>query len=251
MDSTDCAVAIIGGSIDLGVKEWQLISVETPYGETPVTLFMGSMGGKDVAYLSRHGEGHTTPPHLINYRANLWALGKIGVKKIISTNAVGSLREELSPGKSVLIDQFIDLTKKRESTYSAIGDVRHVSMANPVCPVLGSCINVGIRGAICVVIDGPQFSTFAESMLYRQWGCDLIGMTNMPEAKLARELGICYAAVGLVTDYDCWRRQETVTYDIVKEVAKKGQMAMRKILTDAVQQIGDKSDTCTYCSEAA
>lgn len=213
-------LGVIGGS---GVYEfpglrnerWQ--RVETPWGAPSDELHFGELPlgeGRilDMVFLPRHGRGHPHSPSSINYRANIDALKRVGVTDIISVSAVGSLKEELPPGSFVIVDQFIDRTFAREKSFFGEGFVAHVSMADPVCPRLGDHIEAAcrannishVRGGTYLVMEGPQFSTLAESNLYRSWGCSVIGMTNMPEAKLAREAEICYATVAMVTDYDCW-----------------------------------------------
>ena len=173
---------------------------------------LGELAGQPVAFLPRHGSGHKAPPSGINFRANIDALKRVGCTEIVSLSAVGSLTAGLAPGSFVIVDQFIDRTFAREKSFFGDGLVAHVSMADPVCPHLGELIEFAardvdaniVRGGTYLVMEGPQFSTRAESELYRTWGCDVIGMTNMPEAKLAREAEMCYATIAMVTDYDCW-----------------------------------------------
>ena len=188
---------------------------------------IGELNGQPIAFLPRHGRGHKIPPSEINYRANIDALKRLGVTDIVSVSAVGSLREHLTPGMFVIVDQFIDRTFAREKSFFGNGLVAHVSMAHPVCSRLGQHLHaaaqqVGIpaaRGGTYLVMEGPQFSSLAESELYRSWQCDVIGMTNMPEAKLAREAEICYATVAMVTDYDCWHpNHDDVTVDAIVKV---------------------------------
>ena len=208
-------LGIIGGSgvyaMDgLEYARWQRVA--SPWGEPSDDLFFGVLDGVDVVFLPRHGRGHVRSPSDINYRANIDALKRAGVTDIISMSACGSLREDLSPGTFVLVDQFIDRTVKRETSFFGAGFVAHVSMAHPVCPRLARALADAARaekipcveGGTYIVMEGPQFSSLAESTLYRSWGCDVIGMTNMPEAKLAREAELPYATVAMVTDYDCW-----------------------------------------------
>jgi len=208
-------IGLIGGSglydIDgLEERTWQ--RVWTPWGAPSDALLTGRLGGVRCVFLPRHGRGHPNPPSALNYRANIAALKQLGVTEILSLSAVGSLREELPPGHFVLVDQFIDRTFAREKSFFGPGCVAHVSVAEPVCRRLGDALEAAAgglglpfaRGGTYLVMEGPQFSTRAESRLYRQWGCDVIGMTNMPEAKLAREAELCYATVAMVTDYDCW-----------------------------------------------
>ena len=208
-------LGVIGGSgvydIDgLAGKRWQ--KVDSPFGAPSDELLCGELDGQPMVFLPRHGRGHRIPPSEINFRANIDALKRLGVTDVISVSAVGSLREHLHPGMFVIVDQFIDRTFTRAKTFFGTGLVAHVSMAHPVCSRLGDHLEaamraVGIdlaRGGTYLVMEGPQFSSLAESELYRTWNCDVIGMTNMPEAKLAREAEMCYATVAMVTDYDCW-----------------------------------------------
>jgi 5'-methylthioadenosine phosphorylase len=208
-------LGIIGGSglYDLpGLENARKAPMATPWGEPSDELHYGEIAGMPVVFLARHGAGHVLPPSLINYRANIDALKRAGVTSLVSVSACGSFREDLPPGTFVLVDQFIDRTFAREKSFFGPGCVAHVSMADPVSPNLVDRVEAaakaeGIahsRGGTYLVMEGSQFSTRAESMLYRTWGCDVIGMTNMPEAKLAREAEICYATVAMVTDYDCW-----------------------------------------------
>jgi 5'-methylthioadenosine phosphorylase len=183
--------------------------------------------GRRLAFLPRHGRGHRIPPSQVNYRANIEALKRVGVTQVIAFSAVGSLREDLSPGTFVIVDQYIDRTFAREKSFFGPGFAAHVSMADPVCARLGDALEKAakprripvVRGGAYIVMEGPQFSTRAESELYRSWGCDVIGMTNMPEAKLAREAEMCYATVAMVTDYDCWHpHHEDVTASAILKV---------------------------------
>lgn len=209
-------LGIIGGSglYDIeGLEDRATVEVETPWGAPSDVLLTGRIGDVRLVFLPRHGRGHRIPPSQLNYRANIDALKRAGCTDLISLSAVGSLREELPPGTFVVVDQFIDRTFARESSFFGHGLVAHVSMADPVCPRLAGLAAEAARGAGASVVEGgtylamegPQFSTRAESELYRAWGCHVIGMTNMPEAKLAREAELPYACVAMVTDYDCWR----------------------------------------------
>jgi 5'-methylthioadenosine phosphorylase len=210
---------IIGGSglyqID-GIKVIDELDIDTPYGKPSSALTLATINGHEVVFLPRHGKSHSIPPHKINYRANIYAMKLAGVSQIISISAVGSLRENIEPGHFVLVDQFVDRTRERSSTFFDGPVVAHISMADPSCNTLRSrlqqsCEKEGItthgKGTY-LVMQGPQFSTRAESELYRSWGMDVIGMTNMPEAKLAREAEICYATVAMCTDFDCWHEDE-------------------------------------------
>jgi len=209
-------VGVLGGSgiyeLD-GLEDARWQKVASPFGEPSDEILIGHLAGVRFAFLPRHGRGHQLPPSEINYLANIDALKRVGVTDLISIGACGSLREELSPGTFVLVDQFVDRTFARDRTFFGTGFVAHVSMARPVCARLGDALgaaarSIGIpivRGGTYLAMEGPQFSSRAESDLYRSWKCDVIGMTNMPEAKLAREAEICYASVAMVTDYDCWK----------------------------------------------
>ncbi len=208
-------LGIVGGSgiyalEGLAGARWE--KVESPFGAPSDELLLGELDGVALAFLPRHGRGHPIPPSQINYRANVDALKRVGVTDLISLSACGSLREDLAPGSFVLVDQFIDRTHARATSFFETGLVAHVSLARPVCAPLVDRIEqaareLGLpcrRGGTYLAMEGPQFSSLAESRLYRAWGCDVIGMTNMPEAKLAREAELCYASVAMVTDYDCW-----------------------------------------------
>jgi 5'-methylthioadenosine phosphorylase len=210
---------IIGGSglyaID-GIEILDRLQIDTPYGPPSADLLLAKTDNEEVIFLPRHGEGHKIPPHKINYRANIYAMKLAGVTNIISISAVGSLREEIVPGHFVLVDQFVDRTRHRDSSFFDGPVVAHVSMADPLCKsmrsaLLKACSTAGItthESGTYLVMQGPQFSTRAESKLYRSWGMDVIGMTNMQEARLAREAEICYATVAMSTDYDCWHEEE-------------------------------------------
>jgi 5'-methylthioadenosine phosphorylase len=247
MSSKDArqVLGIIGGSgvydIDgLAGKRWQKVS--SPFGEPSDELLCGELDGQPMVFLPRHGRGHRIPPSEINFRANIDALKRLGVTDVISVSAVGSLREHLHPGMFVIVDQFIDRTFARTKSFFGTGLVAHVSMAHPVCGRLcdhleAAAREAGIdvaRGGTYLVMEGPQFSSLAESELYRTWNCDVIGMTNMPEAKLAREAEICYATVAMVTDYDCWHPQhDDVTVDAIIKVllanAEKARALVKKM----------------------
>lgn len=212
-------IGILGGSglSDLeGLEGRATLAIETPWGAPSGPLLSGRIGAVDVCFLSRHGPGHAIAPSQINYRANIAALKHAGCTDIISISAVGSLRETHAPGHFVLVDQFIDRTTQRKASFFDQGIVAHVALADPVCPRLSAMAGQAacLAGAsvtqsgVYLAIEGPQFSTRAESRLYRQWGCDVIGMTNMPEAKLAREAELPYASIAMVTDYDSWRDAE-------------------------------------------
>jgi 5'-methylthioadenosine phosphorylase len=223
-------IGIIGGSglyeID-GLEDQHWEHVSTPWGEPSDALLFGKLGGVQLVFLPRHGRGHRRSPSDLNYRANIDALKRVGVTDILSLSAVGSLRADLPPGHFVIVDQFIDRSFARTKSFFSVGCVAHVSMADPVCTRLGDALERTARqldlpvtrGGTYLVMEGPQFSTRAESQLYRSWGCSVIGMTNMPEAKLAREAEICYATVAMVTDFDCWHDEhDAVTVDQVVKI---------------------------------
>ncbi|MDB9951221.1 S-methyl-5'-thioadenosine phosphorylase [Candidatus Thioglobus sp.] len=230
MSDSKSVLGVIGGSgvyeiNGLQNKRWKKVS--SSFGEPSDELLFGDLNGQEMVFLPRHGRGHRIPPSEINYRANIDALKRAGVTEIISVSAVGSLKEELKPGVFVIVDQFIDRTFAREKSFFTSGLVAHVSMANPVCSRLGNHIqsaakSIGIeivRGGVYIAMEGPQFSSIAESELYRSWGCDVVGMTNMPEAKLAREAEMCYVSVAMVTDYDCWHTEhDNVSVDAMIKV---------------------------------
>lgn len=223
-------IGIIGGSgvydiEGLANKRWERIT--SPFGEASDELLFGELNGQQMVFLPRHGRGHKIPPSEINFRANIDVLKRAGVTDVISVSAVGSLRENLRPGMFVIVDQFIDRTFSRVKSFFGSGLVAHVSMAHPVCTRLGDHLEAAAReasievarGGTYLVMEGPQFSSLAESELYRSWNCDVIGMTNMPEAKLAREAELCYATVAMVTDYDCWHpNHDDVTVDAIIKV---------------------------------
>src|SRR5579864_9518743 len=249
-------IGIIGGSglyeID-GLADVAWRRVESPFGETSDEFCFGTLGGQEVVFLPRHGRGHKLPPSNINFHANIDALKRVGVTDIISLSAVGSLREDLTPGDFVVIDQFIDRTFAREKSFFGPGCVAHVSMAHPVCGRIGDAVAAaaapaGIavkRGGTYLVMEGMQFSTLAESELYRGWGCDLIGMTNMPEAKLAREAEICYATVAMVTDYDCWHPgHDDVAVDMILSVLNANAAHARALVREVVPLLSRHDGPC-------
>src|ERR1700686_2580352 len=248
---TGRVIGIIGGSglyrIDgLADVEWR--RVESPFGRVSDEFCFGHLGGHRVVFLPRHGRGHVLPPSAINFRANIDALKRCGVTDIVSLSAVGSLREDLAPGDFVVIDQFVDRTFARDKSFFGPGCVAHVSMARPVCRRIGDAVaaaapraGIGMkRGGTYLVMEGPQFSTLAESDLYRSWRCDVIGMTNMPEAKLAREAEICYATVAMVTDYDCWHpAHDAVTVDMILSVLNANADRAKALVRRVVPHIRD------------
>ncbi|MDX2264015.1 MAG: S-methyl-5'-thioadenosine phosphorylase [Hyphomicrobiales bacterium] len=226
---TKAVLGIIGGSglYDLpGLENKRRERVASPWGEPSSDLLMGEIGGLPIVFLPRHGAGHAIPPSAINYRANIDVLKRAGVTDLVSVSACGSFREELPPGHFVIVDQFIDRTFAREKSFFGKGCVAHVAMADPISPGLADKVEAAAkaegvphtRGGTYLAMEGPQFSTRAESHLYRAWGCHVIGMTNMPEAKLAREAEICYASVAMVTDFDCWH-EDHADVDITAIIA--------------------------------
>jgi len=235
-------LGVIGGSgvYDIeGLEGATWRHVESPWGEPSDALLCGRLGGVDMVFLPRHGRGHRLTPTTINYRANIDAMKRAGVTDILSLSACGSLREDLEPGTFVMVDQFIDMTYARTKSFFGPGFVAHVSMAHPVCPRLKAALGavaarIGVPhhlGGTYLTIEGPQFSSLAESRLYRTWGCDVIGMTNMPEAKLAREAEIPYATVAMVTDFDCWHpdHDHVKVSDVIEALHKNADNARRLI----------------------
>jgi 5'-methylthioadenosine phosphorylase len=249
-------IGIIGGSglyhIDgLENPEWRRI--ETPWGSPSDELLFGRLDGVRCVFLPRHGRGHPVSPTHLNYRANIDALKRAGCTEVISMSAVGSLSADLAPGQFVIVDQFIDRSFAREKSFFGEGCVAHVSMAHPVCSRLGDHLEEAARsidlpvtrGGTYLVMEGPQFSTRAESELYRAWGCSVIGMTNMPEAKLAREAELCYATVAMVTDYDCWHPDhDHVTVDAVVKVLLGNADRARSLVKAVVPRLGTKRHVC-------
>jgi 5'-methylthioadenosine phosphorylase len=249
-------LGVIGGSgvyaID-GLAGARFEKVETPFGAPSDEILVGELGGTPVAFLPRHGRGHRIPPSEINYRANVDALKRVGATDLVSLGACGSLREELEPGTFVLVDQFVDQTFARAKSFFGTGCVAHVSMARPVCARLGDLLHAAararaipiVRGGTYLAMEGPHFSSRAESELYRSWGCDLIGMTSMPEAKLAREAELCYASVAMVTDYDCWHaeRAHVEVADIAALLAANADRA-RELVAAAARGIEPRPRPC-------
>ncbi len=243
-------IGVLGGSgiydiEGLAHKRW--VKVDSPFGAPSDELLFGDLDGQQMVFLPRHGRGHRIAPHEINFRANIDALKRSGVTDLVSVSAVGSLKEELPPGTFVLVDQFIDRTIARHKSFFGTGMVAHVSLAHPVCRRLGDHLEAAataagirtVRGGTYLVMEGPQFSAKAESELYRTWGCDVIGMTNMPEAKLAREAEICYATVAMVTDFDCWHPgHDAVTVQQIIHVLLANADKARSLLHHAAPGIG-------------
>ena len=247
-------IGVLGGSgvydIDgLANKRW--VKVDSPFGAPSDELLFGDLDGQRMVFLPRHGRGHRIAPGDINFRANIDALKRSGVTDLISVSAVGSLREQLPPGTFVIVDQFIDRTFARNKSFFGTGLVAHVSMAHPVCQRLGDHLEAAaraagiaaVRGGTYLVMEGPQFSTLAESRLYRSWGCDVIGMTNMPEAKLAREAEICYATVAMVTDFDCWHEDhDAVTVNQIIQVLLANADKARSLVRHVAHRITGDGD---------
>ncbi|PHQ69119.1 MAG: S-methyl-5'-thioadenosine phosphorylase [Sneathiella sp.] len=249
-------IGVIGGSgvYELeGLRETRWERVSSPFGDPSDAMLFGRLGDVDMVFLPRHGRGHKIPPSEINYRANIDAMKRAGVTEIISVSACGSFEENLSPGTFVIVDQFIDRTIDRKKSFFGTGLVAHVSMAHPVCGRLGDVLEQaahaeGIavhRGGTYLAMEGPQFSSLAESELYRSWGCQVIGMTNMPEAKLAREAEMCYATVAMVTDYDCWHPDhDAVEVSKIIEVLTKNGDNARGLVKSAAPELGKRTETC-------
>jgi len=247
-------LGVIGGSgvyQMANLKEAERLEIETPWGAPSDAVVRGKLNGVEVAFLARHGAGHVLPPSDINYRANIEAMKRAGVTDLISLSACGSFRKKLIPGTFVIVDQFIDRTSAREKSFFGPGFVAHVSMAQPVCPALGdaleaSCKDLEIphhRGGTYLAIDGPQFSSLAESNLYRSWDCDVIGMTNMPEAKLAREAELPYASAAMVTDYDCWyEKAGAVEVGLILETMKQNTANAVRLIENVTARLGAERD---------
>jgi 5'-methylthioadenosine phosphorylase len=249
-------VGVLGGS---GIYELEELSgarwekVESPFGPPSDDLLIGEIDGTRLVFLPRHGRGHRIPPSEINYRANIDALKRAGVTDLISVSACGSLREGLHPGTFVLVDQYVDRTFARDKSFFTTGCVAHVSMARPVCDRLAGCVEAAanasdisiVRGGTYLAMEGPQFSGRAESELYRFWGCDVIGMTNMPEAKLAREAEICYASIAMVTDYDCWHddHADVAVADIVAVLTSNANRG-RALVSEFARRFGERPAAC-------
>ena len=243
------AIGIIGGSglyAMSGLTNTSEIRVKTPFGDPSEAVVLGTLEGKRVAFLARHGRGHRLLPGEINYRANVYAMKLLGVERIISVSAVGSLKEDLRPGEFMVPDQFFDRTKKRVSTFFGDGLVAHVAFAHPTCGQLSgvladACVHEAVmvhRRGTYICIEGPQFSTLAEAEAHRQWRFDVIGMTNVTEAKLAREAEICYATIAMITDFDCWHPEhETVTASQIIATLNQNAENAQKVLRTAVREL--------------
>jgi len=253
---TPAVIGVIGGSgvyeID-GLQNTRWEKVASSYGEPSDELLFGDLDGQEMVFLPRHGRGHRIPPSELNFRANIDALKRAGVTEILSVSACGSLKAELPPGHFVIVDQFIDRTFAREKSFFGTGLVAHVGLGHPVCSRLGDALETSLReldiphtrGGTYLAMEGPQFSTKAESNLYRSWDCDVIGMTNMPEAKLAREAEICYATVAMVTDFDCWHPDhDHVTVDAIIEVLMGNADKARSLVKQVAPKLSGRTDSC-------
>jgi 5'-methylthioadenosine phosphorylase len=255
-------VGVIGGSglYEMeGLEEVQEISLTTPFGDPSDSFILGRLEGKKVAFLPRHGKGHRISPSSLNFRANIYAMKLLGVQWIIGVSAVGSMKESIHPGHMVIPNQFIDRTTGRANTFFSDGIVGHISFADPVCPVLSQILfqagkEVGAtiqKDGTYLCIEGPQFSTRAESKLYRTWGVDIIGMTNLPEAKLAREAEICYATIAFVTDYDCWHdEEEDVSVKEILRILAKSAKTAKSAIRNAMKYLPEKREClCAHALE--
>lgn len=257
---TQTTIGVIGGSglYDIeGLTDLEEVSVDTPFGVPSDLYVTGMLDGIKLVFLPRHGRGHRLLPSEVPYRANIYGMKKLGVQRIISVSAVGSMKEEIVPGHIVIPDQFFDRTQgKRASTFFGNGVAGHVQFADPVCPELSDVLcQAGVqagatvhRGGTYICIEGPNFSTRAESMIYRSWGVDVIGMTNLPEARLAREAEICYGTVALATDYDCWHAgHEDVSVEAVLAIIRQNVAMARDIIKKAAQSLA-KDPGCACAS---
>ena len=260
---TATVLGIMGGSglyslPGLSDPHWKAIA--SPWGAPSDSILFAEIDGLPIRFLPRHGRGHRVPPSAINYRANIDAMKRAGVTDLVSISACGSLKEDYPPGHFVLVEQFIDRTFAREKSFFGTGLVAHVSVADPVSPLLTDALAVAAsaetiahsRGGTYLVMEGPQFSTRAESNLYRSWGCDVIGMTNMPEAKLAREAELCYATVAMVTDYDCWH-DEHAAVDVASIIAvmKSNTEKAQRLVTRLAQILPREHPACPIGSDRA
>jgi 5'-methylthioadenosine phosphorylase len=258
--STKPALGVIGGSglyAMEGLENIERREVETPFGEPSSPIILGDLNGKQVAFLARHGMGHIHAPSEVNYRANIYALKSLGVERVVSVSACGSLREDYEPGDIVVPDQIYDRTRGRENTFFERGFVAHISVADPFCPDLSSYIIESVAdqggtahdGGAYVIIPGPRFSTRAESNTYRAWGMSIVGMTTAPEAFLAREAEMCYAVMAHVTDYDVWHSaEEPVTVEMVFRTIKANTLLAQQTIARLVERLPEER-TC-YCGEA-
>jgi 5'-methylthioadenosine phosphorylase len=255
-------IGVIGGSglYEMeGIKNIEEITVDTPFGSPSDNIITGELEGVRVGFLPRHGRGHHIMPSGINFRANIYALKKLGAEKIVSLSAVGSMKENIIPGDVVVVDQFFDRTKNRPISFFGNGLVAHVGFDKPVCPVLSGQLYEAAskeevkvhKGGTYICIEGPQFSTLGESLIYRQWGVDVIGMTAIPEVKLAREAEMCYATLALVTDFDCWYEgHDAVTVDVVVQQVMKNAETAKKIVASLIKDMARKDLPGCGCGEA-
>ena len=249
-------LGIIGGSGIYDIEwlarpRWE--KIVGPFGKPSDDLLIGELDGMRLAFLPRHGRGHRIPPGQVNYRANIDALKRAGVTDLLAFSAVGSLREDLPPGTFVVVDQYLDKTFARQNSFFGAGLVGHVAMAHPVCSRLGDLVEAAareagapcVRGGSCLVIEGPQFSTRAESRLYQEWGASVIGMTSLPEAKLAREAELCYAGITMVTDWDSWHPEhDHVTVQQVLSVMARNVIAAREMVRRVAPRLGERPVPC-------
>ena len=251
-------VGIIGGSglysMD-GVSDLEEVQVETPFGAPSDAIMVGTLDGHPVAFLPRHGRKHDVPPHQINYQANIWALKAVGVRWLISVSAVGSMKEDIVPGQLVMVDQFIDRTRTRPSSFFEDGIAAHVMFSEPTCPVLRAALLAAAEaeqvqhhdGGTYVCIEGPQFSTRAESLLYRSWNVEVVGMTNLPECRLAREAQIAYATIAMATDYDCWHEgEEDVSVESVIAVLRANVDKAKRVLRQTIPRLATAPDSSSW-----
>lgn len=254
---TQAAIGVIGGSGFYqmeGLTDIEEVSINTPFGAPSDKFVIGTLEGQRVAFLARHGRGHLLLPSELPFRANIYAMKILGVRHIISASAVGSLQERYAPTDIVIPDQFFDRTRQRVSTFFGDGLVAHITFADPVCPVLGDVLQAAAtkiaglkvhRGGTYLCIEGPAFSTKAESQVYRSWGMDVIGMTNLQEAKLAREAEICYTTMALVTDYDCWHPEhDSVTVEMVIQYLNQNTANAQQIIRNVVRCLNDPLPSC-------
>ena len=253
--ATSRRLGVIGGTGLYEIPQLEVIEekwVETPYGNPSDAYVIGRIGDQEIVFLSRHGRGHRILPHEINYRANIYGLKLLGVTEVLSISAVGSMKEQYRPGDLVVVDQFVDRTRMRPSTFFGDGIAVHVAMADPVCPRLAHLVVQAARetgtvheGGTYICIEGPQFSTRAESRIYRSWGVDVIGMTNLPEARLAREAELCFATLALVTDYDCWHEsEEDVDVGQVLQVLQANAEKARKVVVNLAALLAGSERSC-------
>ena len=264
---TPPVIGVIGGSgvydID-GLENTRWEKITSPFGDPSDELLMGDLpmdqGAQKMVFLPRHGRGHRIPPSELNFRANIDCLKRAGVTEILSVSACGSFKEDLAPGTFVIVDQFIDRTFAREKSFFGTGLVAHVGLGHPACSRLGDAIEAAIkglnipyqRGGVYLAMEGPQFSTLAESELYRSWGCDVIGMTNMPEAKLAREAEMCYATIAMVTDFDCWHPDhDHVTVEAIIKVLLGNAENAQALVKTVTPNLSGRAETCSAGCQTA